>query len=290
MESLITRAGYRDGMAHVKDIDQQAFGQEVLQRSHEVPVVVDFWATWCGPCKTLGPALEAIAAEYKGAFELVKVDVDQNQALSQQFGIQSIPTVVAFKGGKPVSQFTGAVPDQQIRDFIDALLPTELDRMVDRARDLVLDGDHDAASAVFSEILEQVPDHVEAGTGLASLLIARGDTDAALITLGKLPRTSEVEKLEAAARVTAAQDVDISELEAVLTADPDDQVTRIDLAQALAANGEHEVALDHLLAVVTAKGEQWEAARQAMVDVFGLLGAEHPLTVSYRKALANALF
>jgi putative thioredoxin len=277
-------------MAHVKDIDQQEFGTEVLQRSNDVPVVVDFWATWCGPCKTLGPALEAIAVEYDGKFDLVKVDVDQNQALSQQFGIQSIPTVIAFKDGKPVSQFMGAVPDSQIREFIDAILPTELDLMVEQARDLVLEGDEVAASGVFSQVLEQVPDHAEAGTGLASLLIANGDTASALIVLGRLPRTSDVERLEAAARVTAAQGVDISDLEASLAENPDDAESRIELAQALAANGEHEAGLDHLLAIVTDKGDHMEQARLAMVDIFGLLGDEHPLTVSYRKALANALF
>jgi len=277
-------------MAHVKDVDQQDFGTEVLQRSHDVPVVVDFWATWCGPCKTLGPALEAIAADYDGRFELVKVDVDQNQELSQQFQIQSIPTVVAFKNGQPVSQFMGAIPDPQIRQFIDNILPTELDLMVDHARDLVLEGDEVGASGVFSQVLEKQADHVEAGTGLASLLIANGDTETALIVLGRLPRTSEVEKLEAAARVTAARGADVPELEAKLALAPDDQTLRIELAQALAANGEHEAALDHLLAVVANKGDQMDEARQGMVDVFGLLGDEHPLTVSYRKALANALF
>ena len=277
-------------MAHVRDIDQQEFGAAVLQRSHDLPVVVDFWAEWCGPCKTLGPALEKVANDYNGAFELVKVDVDQNQQLSQQFGVQSIPTVVAFKNGAPVSQFTGAIPEPQIRAFVDSLLPTEIDLMVERARDLALEGDEAAASQVFSEVLEQVPDHTDAGTGLAALLIARGETEQALIILGRLPRSSEVERLEAAARVTAAQGMDVPELEARLAADPDDASVRIELAQALAANGEHEAGLDHLLAVVQGRGELIEEARQAMIDIFGLLGPDHPLTVSYRKALANELF
>ncbi|NIS28926.1 MAG: thioredoxin, partial [Actinobacteria bacterium] len=127
-------------MSYVKDIDQQTFGQDVLQRSHEVPVVVDFWAAWCGPCKVLGPALERVTEEYGGAFELVKVDVDANQALAQQFAVQSIPTVIAFRDGEPVSQFMGAIPEPQIRTFIDAILPTELDRKVDAARDAALAG------------------------------------------------------------------------------------------------------------------------------------------------------
>lgn len=277
-------------MAFVKDISQQEFGQEVLQRSNEVPVVVDFWATWCGPCRTLGPMLEQAATDYGGRFELVKVDVDQNQALAQQFGIQSIPTVVAFKDGKPVSQFMGAIPEPQLREFIDALMPTELDLLVDRARDLALEGDEEAASALYSQVLEQVPDHVEAATGLAALLIARNDTESALIILGRLPRTSEVETLEAAARMTAAQGVDLTDLERRVAADPTDHTARIELGIALAAKGEHEAGLDHLLEVVRAKDAHLDAARAAMIDVFGVLGSDHPVTQAYRKALANALF
>ncbi|HLA66443.1 MAG TPA: thioredoxin [Acidimicrobiia bacterium] len=277
-------------MSHVKDIDQQQFSQEVLHRSEEVPVVVDFWAEWCGPCKVLGPALERLASEYDGAFELVKVDTDANQALATRFGIQSIPTVIAFKGGKPVSQFIGAIPEPSLRLWIDGLLPSELDAIVDRARDLALDGDEAGAEVLYRQVLEGVADHPDAATALASLLIARGDTDEALIVLGKLPRTSEVEKLEAAARVTAAQGIDLSALEERLAADPGDARARVDLGQALAAKGEWEAGLDNLLAVVKAGGELREEARQAMVDVFGVLGAGHPLSSSYRRALANALF
>ncbi|OFW63335.1 MAG: thioredoxin [Actinobacteria bacterium RBG_16_67_15] len=277
-------------MPHVKDVDQQQFAQEVLHRSEEVPVVVDFWAKWCGPCKVLGPSLERLAAHYGGAFELVKVDTDANQALAAQFGIQSIPTVFAFKGGKPVSQFVGALPEAAIRRWIDELLPTELDRMVERARDLAFADDEAGAEAVYREVLSRVSDHQDAATGLASLLIARGDTDEALIVLGKAPRTSEVEKLEAAARVTAAQGIDLSHLEARLAADPTDDRARLELGHALAAKGEWEAGLDHLLAVVRRGGELRDTARRAMVDVFGLLGADHPLTATYRRALANSLF
>jgi putative thioredoxin len=277
-------------MDHVKDIDQQDFAREVVQRSEEVPVVVDFWAEWCGPCKTLGPALEKVAEEYGGAFVLVKVDVDANQELASQFGIQSIPTVIAFKGGKPAAQFMGAIPETQIRQWVDGLLPTEEDRMVDRARDLVLDGDETAAEEILRQVLERVSDHHDGATALASMLIARGETEEALILLGKLLRTSEVERLEAAARVTAAQEIDVSDLERRLAANPDDDAARLELGQALAARGEYEPALDRLLDVVKSGGDLRDEARQAMVDVFGLIGSDHPLTVSYRKALANALF
>jgi putative thioredoxin len=277
-------------MAYVKDVDQQQFAQEVVHRSEEVPVVVDFWAAWCGPCKVLGPVLEKLAAEYQGAFELVKVDTDANQALAAQFGIQSIPTVIAFKGGRPASQFMGALPEASVRTWVNGLLPTELDRKVEQARDLALDGDEEGAETLYRAVLAEVADHPEAATSLASLLIARGETDEALIVLGKLPRTSEVERLEAAARVTAAQGVDLSALESRLAADPADGRARLDLGQALAAKGEWVAALDHLLEVVKAGGQLREEGRRAMVDVFGLLGADHPLTTAYRRALANALF
>ena len=277
-------------MTHVKHIDQQTFGQDVLQRSHQVPVAVDFWAEWCGPCKVLGPALERVVESYEGAFELVKVDVDKNPALAQQFGVQGIPTVIAFRDGEPASRFTGALPEASIRQWVEQMLPSELDNLVDQARDFVLAGDETAAENFFRQALDQVPDHPEAGTGLASLLIARGDTDDALILLGKLPRSAEVERLEAAARVAHNGNVDISGLEARLTADPGDGATRLELGQALAANGEHEAALDHLLAVVRTADEHRGAARQAMVDVFGILGDGHPLTTEYRRLLANELF
>ncbi len=274
----------------VKDIDQRTFGLEVLQRSHEVPVVVDFWAAWCAPCKVLGPILERVAAEQEGSLELVKVDVDHNPALASQFGVQSIPTVLAFRDGRPVARFAGALPENEVRRWAAALLPTEIDRWVEQARDAVLEGNESRAEALFRRVLDDAPDHPEAGTGLAALLIARGDTAEALILLGKLARSSEVERLEGAARLAAAQGGDLHALETRVAADPEDQAARIELGKALAARHEYEPALDHLLAVVKAGGPGREAARQAMVDVFGVLGMAHPLTLAYRRALASALY
>jgi putative thioredoxin len=274
----------------VKDIDQRAFGLEVLQRSHEVPVVVDFWAAWCGPCKVLGPTLEKVADSHQGAFDLVKVDVDRNPALASQFGVQGIPSVLAFRDGLPVARFTGALPEDAVLRWVEQILPTEVDRTVERARDAVLEGDEAAAESLFRRVLEEVPDHLDAGTGLAALLIARGETAEALILLGKLPRFGEVERLESAARLAAAQGGDLHSLEARLAADPGDARARLELGKTLAARNQHEPALDHLLAVVKGGGEHRQAARQAMVDVFGVLGNGHPLTTTYRRALASALY
>jgi putative thioredoxin len=277
-------------MNFVKDIDQSQFASEVLQRSAEVPVVVDFWAAWCGPCKVLGPILERLAEAYGGRFELVKVDVDANRELQAQFRVQSIPTVIAFKDGRPAATFVGAKPEAQVRSWIESLLPSRWDLMVDRARDLSLEGDEAGAEAVYRDVLVEVPDHPDAATALASLLIARKDTDEALIVLGRLPRTADVERLEAAARLAARAGVDLTALEQRLAADPGDHAARLELGEALAAKGEYEAGLDHLLTLVREAGPLKERGRRAIVDVLGLLGAEHPLTATYRRKLANELF
>lgn len=275
---------------HIRDVAEQDFQRFVLQRSRDVPVVVDFWAEWCGPCRVLGPLLETMADRYGGAFELAKVDVDRNQALASQFGVQGIPTVIAFRDGAPVSRFTGAIPEAALRDWLDGIMPTEIDLMVDQARTARIEGDDSTAEHIFRQVLDQRPNHTEAGTSLASMLIDRGDTDEALTVLGRVDPDSEVERLQAAARLKASSDDDISELEALADADLEDDRARLDLAKALAARGEYEPALDQLLAIVRRKGEAKDDARMAMLDVFGVLGDDHPLTATYRRQLASALF
>lgn len=274
----------------IQEIQSEEFGIAVLQRSQEVPVVVDFWAEWCEPCKTLGPLLERVTAEHEGAFELVKVDVDANQDLAAEFGVQSIPTVIAFRHGVPVSRFSGAVPEQALLTWIQEILPTALELQVEHARDLALEGDLEAAEAIFREALNEQPDNPEAGTGLASLRLAAGDPEEALIILGKLTPTSEVERLQSAARMATSRGDDISSLEEALASDPESGSARIALARALAASNEFEPALDHYLHVVRAKGDEMDEARVGMLDVFGVLGDEHPLTIAYRRQLASALF
>ena len=275
---------------HVKDITTADFQREVLARSREVPVLVDFWAEWCGPCKTLSPLLERITDEADGAFELAKVDVDANQELSTQFMIQSIPTVIAIRNGKEVDRFSGALPEASIMAFLKGVLPNELDIMVEEARTALTSDDSPGAEHILRQVLDQRSDHHDAGMSLAALLIDRGEIDEALIVLGKLVSDGEVDRLQAAARLRQSAGNDIPSLERAASADPTDDDAQLELARALAARAEYEPALDKLLAVVARKSTGREDARLAIVDIFEVLGNDHPLTLTYRRLLAAALF
>jgi putative thioredoxin len=273
-----------------KDVDTAAFPQEVLQRSRELPVVVDFWATWCQPCLILSPALERVTEAADGAFDLVKVDVDANQDLARQYGVQGIPTVIAFRDGEEVSRFTGALPERAVTEWVGSILPDEYDLMVDRARSARLEDDDTTAEHLYRQVLDARPDHSEAGTSLAAMLIDRGETEEALGVLGRLVPDAEVERLQAAARVKAASGLDVTALQAKVDAEPDNGRARLELARALAARAEYEPALDQLLAEVRRKSELKDEARTAMLDIFEILGPDHPLTTTYRRQLASALY
>jgi len=218
------------------------------------------------------------------------VDVDANQELSAQFGVQSIPTVVAIRHGKEVDRFSGALPEASILAFIDGVMPSELDLLVDEARSALVAGDNTAAEHMLRQVLDQKPDHQEAGTSLAALLIDKGETEEAMIVLGKLIPDADVGRLQSAARLRGSAGTDLSELEAAVRADPADDNAQLELARALAAHAEYEPALDRMLDVVRHNGDLKEEARLAMVDIFGVLGPDHPLTVTYRRQLANTLY
>jgi putative thioredoxin len=248
---------------NVIDVSEADFQSVVIEGSRQTPVVVDFWADWCQPCKTLGPILEKVTGETQGSVQLAKVDVDANPRLAQAFGVQGIPMVIAFKDGKPVSQFTGAVPEAAVRQFISQLIPPLVDEAVLAAEALADAGDLAGAEAALSRLLGEQPANLEAGLSLATLLLDRGASQEAIEVLSRLSQTPDVKRLLAAARLLDGGDVDL--------ADP-------------------EAALPRLLELVQEGGDGREKARLQMIDLFDVLGAENPLTLEYRRRLANALF
>jgi putative thioredoxin len=248
---------------NVIDVSEADFQSLVIEGSKQTPVVVDFWADWCQPCKTLGPILEKVTNETQGSVRLAKVDVDANPRLAQAFGVQGIPMVIAFKDGKPVSQFTGAVPEAAVRQFIAQLIPPLVDEAVLAAEALADAGDLAGAEAALNQLLVEQPANLEAGLSLATLLLDRGASQEAIEVLSRLSQTPDVKRLLAAARLLDGGEVDL--------ADP-------------------EAALPRLLELVQEGGDGREKARLQMIDLFDVLGAENPLTVEYRRRLANALF
>ncbi|MDQ3980290.1 MAG: tetratricopeptide repeat protein [Actinomycetota bacterium] len=232
------------------DVTDATFERDVLQRSHQVPVVIDLWAAWCGPCRTLGPVLERVVAETNGQVELVKVDVDTNPRISATFQVQSIPAVYALQDSRVVDSFIGAIPEPQVREFIARLAPTETE--ADR---LAARGDE----ASLRRALELDPSHEKAVVALAELLVERGDTEEALTLLSRIPETAEVRRVAAMARVGT---------------------------EAPAAEDDLEGRLDGLLERV----KDDAAARQEFVDLLELLGPDDPRTPRYRKALASRLY
>lgn len=278
----------------ILDVTDADFETAVLERSRQVPVVVDFWAPWCGPCRTLGPLLEALTAEHAGTFVLAKVNIDENPGLAAAFRIQSIPMVIAFRDGAVANHFVGALPEPGLRDFLAQLLPSEGEQLARAGTDLLAGGKLGEAEASFRQALERDPRTAEALIGLARILAERGEVDDALTLLGRVgpgPRSQEADRLAAALRIRQSGAGDETELRARVDTHPDDLDSRFTLAQALAARGAHGEALQHYLTIVQRdRSFRDDGARKAMLDIFELLGPGHDLVQEYRSELAKVLF
>lgn len=278
---------------YIIDVGDAEFERDVIARSHDLPVVVDFWAPWCGPCRQLGPVLERVAGEFAGAFLLVKINVDEAQAVASRYGVKSIPQVIGFRDGEPAAEFVGAKSEGEVRRFVSGLVPTEAQQRA-RAGDLEVRDDPDAAAVHYRAALELDVHCAGARLGLARLL-ADDDPDSALELLAGLIGTPAQEKegdrLAASLRTRAASDADEGELRSAVDAHPDDPGPRLALGRMLAAHQRFEEALPELIASIRADAE-WEdsAARKAVLDIFELLGGDDPLTQRFRRELAGALY
>jgi putative thioredoxin len=262
--------------ANVVEVTDETFEDLVIEASKERPVVVDLWASWCGPCRTLGPTLEKVAHERDGAFLLAKIDVDANgvgNALLQAVQSQSIPTVVAFRDGQPVSMFIGAYPEEGVNDFVDALLPTEAETVAAEAQAEEVAGDLDGAEQGYRDALAQDAGNREAAVGLARLLVDRGALDEARQLVAPHLPDPDAERVHAAIEVRSWAD--------------EPEPGTLMSAKRLAAAGRWREALDAMLACLA---DDRDEARHAMVTVFSVLGDDDELTVEYRRRLTNALF
>jgi putative thioredoxin len=274
---------------------EENFEDEVLERSHQVPVLVDFWAPWCGPCRVLGPVLEKLADEYSGKFVLAKVNVDESPSLAGAFGVQGIPAVKLIKDGEIAGEFTGALPEPAVREMLSRYLPSEYDEQADEAADLEEQGKPAEAQAIYQSILDAEPNHAKSLLGLGRVLMNAGDRDGALEILERISPAAEerktADRLIARLQLQGDQSADEATLREKLAADPDSLEARFDLAQALAANEKFEEALNEFLKIVKSdRGFRDDGARKAMVQIFDVLPPDDLLIDKYRSELAKVLF
>ncbi|GHE05376.1 thioredoxin [Defluviimonas sp. 20V17] len=302
MIELGTGAANKGSQGYVKDGSDATFVQDVIEASNEVPVIVDFWAPWCGPCKTLGPALEQAVNAAGGKVRMVKINVDENPQIAAQARVQSIPTVYAFSGGKPVDGFQGAVPPAEIKAFIDRLVSGAgddggLGAAAEEAEAMLGQGDAAGAAEVFAAILGEDPANAAAYGGLARAHLALGNVDQAEALLANAPaeiaQAKEIEAVRAQIALTrqAEKAGPADELRARVEADPADHQARFDLAQALYGAGETEAAVDELLEIFR-RDREWNdgAAKAQLFTIFDALDAKDPVVLKGRRKLSSMIF
>jgi putative thioredoxin len=305
MEQLIG-GGAPAGASAVKNGSTATFMADVIDASREAAVVVDFWAPWCGPCKQLGPVIEKAVRDSRGKVRLVKINIDENQELAAQMRIQSIPAVYAFKDGRPVDGFVGALPESQVKQFVQRLVSAAgaapegdpVAEAVALAKEAAAAGDHARATNIFQQILEHEPGNIDAVAGLTRAAVAKKDFAKAKQYLAQVPKENAthaeiaaaraaLELAEAGSKAAGA----LGELKARVAKDAGDHQARYDLAAALFAAGEREKAIDELLEVIR-RDRAWneEAARKQLLKFFEAIGLSDPLTVAARRRLSAILF
>ncbi|MCH8925509.1 MAG: co-chaperone YbbN [Proteobacteria bacterium] len=289
----------------IKDSDTAGFAQDVIETSMTTPVIVDFWAPWCGPCKQLTPALEKTVQAARGAVRLVKVNIDENQELAAQLRIQSVPAVYAFFKGQPVDGFVGAQSESQVKAFVDRLAsqagaelgPSPVDQALEQAQAALESGQPAAASALFGQVLQHEPDNETALAGLIRCHLDAGDAAAARQMFDSLPEdkasAAAFASIKAALELAeqSAETGEIPELEARVAAQPNDHQARFDLAMARHAAGEREAAVEALIEII-GRDRNWneEAARHQLLKFFEAWGPKDELTQSARRRLSSLLF
>ena len=287
--------------AAATDVTDATFAAEVLDGSAEVPVIVDFWAPWCGPCKTLGPTIQKVVAASGGAVRLVKINVDENQQLATQLRVQSIPAVFAFHNGQPVDGFVGALPESQIREFVKRLTDrtggSPVDNALGEAQSAFEAEDFQGAGNIYAQILQADPGSTAAVAGLLQCLLRTDAVDQAQEIVDGLD--DETRQAQEVATAIAALNLareganvgDLAPLMQKVQADPDDHASRLELANGLAASGQRQEAVDHLLEIV-ARDRMWneEAARTRLLELFEAFGAMDEVTRGARRRLSSMLF
>ena len=284
----------------IKDATDASFAVDVMEASKTTPVIVDFWATWCGPCRQLGPSIEKAVLAAKGKVRLVKIDIDKNPTYAGQLRVQSIPAVFAFVDGRPVDGFMGALPDSQVKAFIDKVAklgkggPSPLDELLDMAKESLELGDLGGAAQAFAQVLQADPAHPKALGGLARLYQQTGDLERAREILDLAPpdaKDPDLDAVRAALTLAEAAPSETAGLELRLAADADDHEARFELSAALAAGGRFTEAADELLEIIR-RDRTWndEAARKQLLVVFEAAGQMSDVAKQGRRKLSSILF